>query len=535
MHWDDSPQKVNSMLHKIALLYRTVIALKTKQIIYQIKKRLLRPKYRLYSYTSDRWPIKMDVKPIWKGICLNERSQSLSFLNIEHPFMGWCDTSQGMLWAYNLNYMDWLCQKDMDYATGKHWIDNFITELPTNQVGLDSYPIALRGINWIKFFIQHADKISKEQWRRWNDSLYSQYILLNKKLEYHLLGNHLLEDVYSLYIAAIYFGNKDFYQKATRILKRELNEQVLPDGAHFEQSPMYHCILLDRLLDCCNVSFHNPRFTGQEQMNTFLKAKAIQMLGHLQSMIYADGTIPLLNDSAYGIAPVSDELFAYARRLRLTWQAIPLKECGYRKLSNKRMEGILDVGGIMASYQPGHSHADMFNYELRIDGKPFIVDTGISTYNKTERRLLERGTSAHNTVTIGGKNSSEVWSGFRMGKRAQVTLLEDLRNRVKACHNGFGKKYLHTRLFHWNENLFEIEDRISFSSKACSYIHFAPNVSVEDWNKSVIHTDRARIDVVGASLIEITDGTVSCEYNQFMPIKIAKIYFTEFLRYTVSL
>lgn len=33
-------------------------------------------------------------------------------------------------------------------------------------------------------------------------------------------------------------------------------------------------------------------------------------------------------------------------------------------------------------YIPGHAHADTFNYELRIDGVPFIVDTGISTYNK---------------------------------------------------------------------------------------------------------------------------------------------------------
>lgn len=523
------------MLRKIALLYRTVRHLKMRQIIYQVKGRFLRPAYRLYPYMPDRCFIKMEVKPIYKGFCLDRKNRSLSFLNIERPFMGWGDTSQGMLWAYNLNYMDWLWQKGMDYATGKYWIDKFIAELPTNQVGLDPYPIALRGINWIKFITQYADEISEEQWKRWNESLYSQYVLLMKKLEYHLLGNHLLEDACSLFIAAIYFGDKDFYQKATRILKQELKEQVLPDGAHFEQSPMYHCILLDRLLDCCNFSFHNLRFAGQEQMNAFLKTKAVQMLGHLQSIIYADGTIPLLNDSAYGIAPVSSELFAYARRLGLAWQAIPMKECGYRKLSGKRMEGIVDVGDMTASYQPGHSHADTFNYELRVDGKPFIVDTGISTYNKTERRLMERGTSAHNTVTVAGKNSSEVWSGFRMGRRARVTLLDDMRNRVKAYHNGFGKEHLHTRAFRMNENSFEVEDCVNTPCEACSHIHFAPDVIVKDYDVNGICVDEGRIDVVGASRVEIVNGTVSCEYNQFMPVKIAKIYFTERLRYTISL
>lgn len=522
------------MLGKIVLLYRTVRTLKTRQIIYQVKSRLVRPAYKLVQGTSNSYGVKMSAKPICKSICLNRQSQSFSFLNIEHPFMGWSDTSQGMLWAYNLNYMDWLCQEDMDYATGEYWIDKFIAELSMNKVGLDPYPIALRGINWIKFITQYADEIGEEQWKRWNESLYAQYVLLNKKLEYHLLGNHLLEDAYSLYMAAIYFGDEDFYQKATRVLKRELNEQVLPDGAHFEQSPMYHCILLDRLLDCCNFSFQNLRFDGQEQVNGFLKAKAIQMLGHLQSIIYADGTIPLLNDSAYGIAPVSSELFAYARRLGIAWQARPMKECGYRKLSGKRMEGIVDVGDIMASYQPGHSHADTFGYELRMDGSPFIVDTGISTYNKTERRLLERSTSAHNTVTVGGKNSSEVWSGFRMGNRAQVTILADMQNRIKACHNGFGKKCLHTRTFRWGDNLFEIEDRIDAPCEACSYIHFAPGVSVRECDDHGICTDKAKVDVEGASRIEIVDGTVSCEYNRFLPVKIAKLYFTTHLKYTIS-
>ena len=47
--------------------------------------------------------------------------------------------------------MDWLQQEDMTYENGAEWIDKFIDELSDNLVGLDPYPIALRGINWIKF------------------------------------------------------------------------------------------------------------------------------------------------------------------------------------------------------------------------------------------------------------------------------------------------------------------------------------------------------------------------------------------------
>ena len=32
-------------------------------------------------------------------------------------------------------------------------------------------------------------------------------------------------------------------------LLKELDRQILDDGAHFELSPMYHCIILSKILD----------------------------------------------------------------------------------------------------------------------------------------------------------------------------------------------------------------------------------------------------------------------------------------------
>ena len=69
-------------------------------------------------------------------------------------------------------------------------------------------------------------------------------------MEYHILGNHLLENGYALLFGAYYFGDKKLYEKAYQIVSEELEEQILEDGAHFELSPMYHQILLNRLLDC---------------------------------------------------------------------------------------------------------------------------------------------------------------------------------------------------------------------------------------------------------------------------------------------
>ena len=281
-----------------------------------------------------------------------------SFLGTESAFLGWNDESFGKLWSYNLNYMDYLHQETISFEQAVCWIDKFVDEIEGNRNGLEPYPIALRGINWIKFLSKYHPYILAENKRKWDSSLYAQYQILLDNLEYHLLGNHLLEDAFSLLWAGLYFKDEPIYQKAKGLLLRELEEQLLPDGAHYEQSPMYHCILLDRLLDCYNVSVNNLRFIGQEGLNERLREKAGGMLGHLASVVYKDNTIPLLNDSAEGIAPSPTQLFAYAKRLDMDWEKLPMGACGYRKLMAGHWEAIVDVGDIRASYQPGHSHAD---------------------------------------------------------------------------------------------------------------------------------------------------------------------------------
>ncbi len=258
------------------------------------------------------------------------------------------------------------------------------------------------------------------------------------------------------------------------------------------------------------------------------------MLGHLENICYNDAVIPLLNDSAIGIAPTSIELKDYAARLGLQWYPIEMKECGYRMMSNGDFEAIVDIGNITATYQPGHSHADTFNYELRIDCMPFVVDTGISTYNKTMRRQEERGTAAHNTVVVDSRNSSEVWGGFRMGRRARVRIIEDVRNKIVVEHNGFGKKCLHYRKFTLTENVFEIEDTLSQACNAISYIHLAPSVKVISNNDNEVVTDSGMIQIRGAKIVEIDDCEVSEQYNIFKSTKVIKIHFDNNVSYSIS-
>lgn len=518
---------------RILRLFHTVIHLKRQQVVYQILNRVYTPKYKLQKTPKVCGMVKMQ-RPIEKNKC-SDGVGSFTFLNLSAQFAGWNDTRRGMLWAYNLNYMDWLLQEDMTADEGAKWIDRFVNDLPENRIGLDPYPIALRGLNWIKFFSVHAGGIKEPALQRWNDSLYAQYRLLSRKLEYHLMGNHLLEDAYSLFAASIYFHDHELYRKSLRLLKQQLYEQILPDGAHYEQSPMYHCILLDRLLDCLNLSQSNILFPHQEEFSKFLAERAIMMLGHLESICYQDDSYPLFNDSACGIAPTPAQLKQYAHRLGLNWEPLPLDACGYRHFKNERMEAFVDVGGITASYQPGHSHADALNFELRIDGKPFVVDTGISTYNKTERRQYERSTSAHNTVTIDGKDSSQVWGGFRVGGRAHVRIENESPRRVTAHLRGFGCGAEHQRTFTIEDRSFTVSDTVRGRGHSVSYLHLSPDVSILSCSAQQIVTSTARIELQGAVLVEAVREQASTAYNALKDITVVKISFDKQLTYTITL
>lgn len=515
------------------LLIRTVAHLKPQQVYYQIRRRVSKTKYAQLSAPAQGVQLKqLATEPIARPHCLD--GDLFEFLNIRKPFSGWNDASDGMLWAYNLNYFDYLNQAGMSEADGLRWIDEFIDSLPANRIGLDPYPTALRLENWIKFFCRYPSAASSKRL----DSLYSQYILMQHSLEKHLLGNHLLEDYFSLYIASLFFSDAKYHTKVSALLLSELSEEILLDGGHYEQSPMYHCILLDRLLDCINAKM---TFGEPDPDLKSLKLFASRMLGYLEAICFSDGSFPLFNDSALGIAPVPCELFDYARRLGLKWnnQAI-LGASGYRKLSDGQFEAILDVGEITATYQPGHTHADVLNFELHIGGTPFIVDTGISTYNKTPRRQTERSTSAHNCITVGGRSCAEVWGGFRVAGRYRIQSLDEVPESISAfvkCSGGES----YSRRFSLSGGVFCVEDSLVVGKSGVggvSRLHIAPEVKVLDVVESgeftVVSTSVGKITVSGASGVAVVPCEVSREYNRMLAASCIEMAFSKHLKYTIE-
>jgi len=475
-------------VNKLLRLFYTLKYLKYRQFSYRIfyilRKKLLSNSGYRYTISIPSTTTPLRLQPSLSS-AVSFKGETFTFLNLSHIFDGdidWNSSEHGKLWTYNLTYFNFLQQEGLSREKGLVLIHDFMGRVASMKDALEPFPISLRGINWIKFLICH---IIKEQ--AIDDSLYAQYAILLDNLEYHLLGNHLLENGFSLLFGAYYFQDEKLYEKAKGILEAELEEQILDDGAHFELSPMYHQIMLFRVLDCINMVQNNP--WKQDGLLMFLEDKAAKMLGWLEAISYCDGTIPHFNDSTDGIAPTTKQLNDYAKNLNLTINNSKLSACGYRKIVKEGYECAVDIGRIGPDYIPGHAHADTFNFELRIAGKPFVVDPGLSSYEIGKRRDFERGTAAHNTVVVKGQNSSDVWGGFRVAERAGIVALEEGDDRIKATHNGYKKFGIsHTRTFKFYENKILISDELNKGVEAKSYLHFHPDVS-EDTIKKHIFLD----------------------------------------------
>ena len=483
------------------------------QIYYRMKSRLRKRKYNQLPKQVQPLKFNQDIQSLTSF----QGKGRFVFLNREKSFdkIDWNFSVNGKLWVYNLNYFEFLNQENITKDKGLGLIEDFISKSETLKDGLEPYPISLRGINWIKFLSRN--KIND---RDINQFLLRDYLRLSDNLEYHLLANHLLENGFSLLFGAYHFQDEKLYKKAKAILQKELKEQVLNDGAHFELSPMYHQIILHRVLDCINLVRNNS--WKEKELLGFLQKKAKLMLGWLDKISFENGEIPKLNDAANGIAPNTKELKLYAESLGIKASRTELSDSGYRKFEINNLEIMMDVGQIAPSYQPGHSHADSLQFVLTYNDQPIIVDTGISTYEKNKRRQLERSTSSHNTVTINDFNSSEVWGGFRVARRAKVTIQKESTNFIEASHNGYVKHgIVHKRSFSKTENCFEVIDDIigETNREVKGHLHFHPDVVIKISGRKILLNNDLQIKFSETAKLEIQEYKYASAFNKLIPAK----------------
>jgi uncharacterized heparinase superfamily protein len=513
-------------MKQLLLLVRTLAHLRPTQVLAQIIKRVLPSPTQIPQIHGLRLRPGVGLSPCFLHSCLPGRDHAFYFLNQEKIFpdggIDWASKEMPKLWRYNLHYFDYLFDSGRSQDMQIHLITDWIAKNPPcTGEGWEPYPLSLRIVNWIKFFLQ-VDAALQEEWLQ---SLYKQALWLEKNIEYHILANHYLKNGVALFFAGVFFDGVDagrWMKKGLKILREEVAEQFLADGGHYERSLMYHSICVTDLLDVLNFSQNSQSAISAEETSP-LRGTVTASLNFLNEICLPDSEIPLFNDSAFRIAPSPRRIFDYARIVigyepfvRTTGLVIHEKpQSGYYICCNGRDAIIVDCGAIGPDYQPGHAHCDTLSYELTISGQRVIVDSGVFDYEPSSERAYARSTRAHNTVVVDGEEQSEIWGVFRVARRAKpirASFEKQVDGSVlfKGSHDGYVRltgKPIHTRQLSYDgKERWVIKDRLEGrgTHRMESYIHIHPDFQIVK-SESGIHV----IEPNGSTLA-IIDALESC-------------------------
>lgn len=320
----------------------------------------------------------------------------------------WSGHDAPLLWRFNLHYFQYLSllRADEQSQICRMWME---ANPRGTLVAWHPYPTSLRIVNWLKSELGDCDIL---------ESLYQQAAFLYRNLETHVMGNHLLENARALVVAGSYFGTQGeaprWLARGLDIYTQETPEQVLADGGFFERSPMYHALMLEGYLDVLNV------LPASHPLHRELRAVATGMHDFLVSMTHPDGHIALFNDATEEIAPPTDALSRYA----VAVLGCPAEErsafpvAGYFVYRDSNMYFVIDGGDVGPEYLGAHAHADIFSFELSLNGLRMVVDTGVFEYASGAMRDFVRGTRAHNTVQVDDVDQVECWGSFRVARRS---------------------------------------------------------------------------------------------------------------------
>lgn len=504
-------------MQRVMRLWHTLRWLRPVQFYGRVWFRLHKPRPDLRAAPPQRTGAMAVWVPCARASSMRD-GNGFRFLGVEREIAvagDWNRRDWPKLWLYNAHYFDDLVADGADERLGRHralmarWIAQ---NPPASGNGWEPYPLSLRIVNWIKWALAgHALDAAAVR------SLAVQIRHLRRRLEIHLQGNHLWANAKALVFAGTFFSGPEgdaWRRKGLALLGREIGEQILADGGHFERSPMYHCIVLEDVLDLVQLAVVFPGVFADAD-STRWREVAARMLRWLRVMSHPDGGIAMFNDAALGIAPTLTALQRYARVLGIACDEAPLQalealpDSGYVRMEVGPAVLFADVGDIGPDYLPGHAHADTLSFELSLHGRRVLVNGGTSTYEPGALRLRQRGTAMHNTVVVDGQDSSEVWGGFRAARRARP---RDVAWRVhegivelSAAHDGYRRlpgRVVHRREWRLMAGQLDIVDSLEGRfDQARALYRFAPGFTAVPAQPAAVANDGLQVSWIAQGAV----------------------------------
>jgi uncharacterized heparinase superfamily protein len=391
------------------------------------------------------------------------------------------------------------------------------------------YPTSLRVVAWLTHGAWLLEGAETEFAEAFGELLRRQVRYVAANCEWDLGGNHLLKNVKAMVYGGLAVeGLRPVYERGFAEFLRQLQHQILEDGAHYELSPLYQAQVLRDVLEVRAVL----RKLGGAPV--ILDSVARKLGTALAFYCHGDGGLALFNDSAVLDVDYVGQL------LRLSGAEDPpavLEKAGYARLQRGGTVLLLDAGRVGPDENPGHAHADTLSFELSLGRERVIVNCGTYGYQDRLRNTL-RGTPAHSTVSLDGRDSAEVWGGFRVGRRPrQVTLavgrgeaLPGADVAVEGAHDGY--RYLgatHTRklLLAGDGSRLRGDDEITFrrgrKARIMAHFHLHPDVTVRLLSESMaeltLPSGRVLTFTGDGARLDVKESRYAPQFGQMRPSK----------------
>lgn len=524
----------------ISRMFHTVRYLRPSQIIHRIRLRFLRRLMGAFPNVSSLrlakaysevpgWPSNFEPidAAIAPGCPSMEKNSDLvfSFLNETRWLTSRADWSQAdasQLWRYHLHYFEWAwpyLTEDPDSARGvfgELWRSWSASQKLGRGDAWSPYVASLRA--WV--FCGVFDALVKDQDIEddFLDELRLHVGYVNAMMELDVAGNHLIKNLKALIGLGCFFQDEVLLERSLQLLSEQLGIQILKDGGHYERSPSYHCQVLSDLIDIARLLERRDSTAAD-----FLTVPIRSMREWLAAILMPDGDVPLFNDgtligcerlTALGVSPLFD-----APSLTV------LEESGYFVARSGVFHLVGDIGLPCPDDLPAHAHADCLSFELAVNGKRAVVDTGTSTYQPGQRRDYERSTSAHNTVEVDGENQTEIWGTFRAARRARPIKIssrtQDDDVVIQAGHDGYQRlpgSPTHLRTWTLTPDELRVDDQVVGGGRhrVVRHVHLAPDLKTEvvDGSMSTALVDISWNEDHVVAIATATEETVANEFGQ---------------------
>lgn len=419
-----------------------------------------------------------DFTPVFAGtsdgITIGPAGYTFTFLNRSYAMgrrIDWTAPAD-QLWRMNLHYMSYLGgvadSVFIDLVT--QWIEANRPYVPRYwSDAWNAYALSIRVTNWLEAFASRGERLPPAFATRVVESIVEQLSFLARNLETDIGGNHLIKNIRALATGARLLSAPScarWRALSLDLLERELDEQVLADGVHYERSPSYHGQVFGDLIAVRYALWGRERTA--DPMAVRLDRVLAAMAQATADLTHPDGFVPLFNDSGLHMAPPADALLAAYAALFASRPAARARfafpESGYFGVRDSDLYLIVDCGQLGPDSLMAHAHGDALSFELSVLGRRIVVDQGVYEYVPGIRRTASRAARSHNTMSIRGADQADFFGAFRCGARPDVRLIEHADTpafRLEGSHDGFrrtGKGPVHRRRFVLESGKLVIDD-----------------------------------------------------------------------------